>query len=168
MLVVLSRTLAPILPFLSEGMYQNLIVAVVASLPDSVHPDGLAGRRSRAVPRRAAGTGDGYSPRSRRAGADPARQAGIRVRQPLGPAWIAIPERGLALGDELLFAEEINVKDVEVIADRIGASRTAGEAAPAGIGKRLGPAIPAVMAAAVLARSRSWRTGRSSSRASLA
>jgi len=36
-LVSLARTMAPILPFLSEQIYQNLIVSVVPSLPDSVH-----------------------------------------------------------------------------------------------------------------------------------
>ena len=29
--------MAPILPFLSESIYQNLIVSVVPQLPDSVH-----------------------------------------------------------------------------------------------------------------------------------
>ena len=36
-LVSLSRTMAPILPFLAEEMYQNLMVAAVPQRPDSVH-----------------------------------------------------------------------------------------------------------------------------------
>src|SRR4029078_11759121 len=38
-LVALARTMAPILPFLAEDVYQNLMVAVIPSgrIPDSVH-----------------------------------------------------------------------------------------------------------------------------------
>ena len=36
-LITLSRTLAPILPFVSETLYQNLVVSVIPQLPDSVH-----------------------------------------------------------------------------------------------------------------------------------
>ena len=39
-LVVLARIVAPVLPFLSETIYQNLIVAVEPGLPDSVHLTG--------------------------------------------------------------------------------------------------------------------------------
>ncbi|MFN8630385.1 MAG: class I tRNA ligase family protein [Chloroflexota bacterium] len=39
-LVALIRTVAPILPFLSESMYKNLVAAVDASAPDSVHLSG--------------------------------------------------------------------------------------------------------------------------------
>ncbi len=61
-LISLSRTLAPILPFLSDTLYRNL-VSVIPQLPDSVHlttwPAGDDGH----VPRRAAGAGDGARPR---------------------------------------------------------------------------------------------------------
>ena len=149
-LVVLSRTLAPILPFLSEDMYQNLIVSVVPSLPDSVHltdwpADAIAPFRDEPLERAMATIREAVElARTLRA------QAGIRVRQPLGRAWIAVPERGLALGDELLalFAEEINVRDVEVIADGSALVERRVKPLLPRIGKRLGPAIPAVMAAA--------------------
>ena len=77
--------------------------------------------------------------------------AGLRTRQPLATAWIALPDRGLAIDDELLrlIADEINVKD----------GRRSSTTSPTlverrvkpllpKIGKRLGSAIPAVMAAA--------------------
>ena len=146
----MSRTLAPILPFLSEDMYQNLIVSVVPSLPDSVHltawpAEAIAPFRDEPLERAMATIREAVELARTLRG-----QAGIRVRQPLGRAWIAVPERGLALGEELLalFAEEINVKDVEVIAD--GSALVDRRVKPLlpRIGKRLGPAIPAVMAAA--------------------
>ena len=46
-LVALARILAPILPFLSESMYQNLVVASVDRRPARQRPpDQLAGRRA--------------------------------------------------------------------------------------------------------------------------
>ncbi len=36
-LVALSKLLAPLAPFLAEGMYQNLVVSVLPEAPDSVH-----------------------------------------------------------------------------------------------------------------------------------
>jgi isoleucyl-tRNA synthetase len=77
-------------------------------------------------------------------------QAGLRVRQPLARAWLAVPDRGLTLSEELrrVFADEVNVRAVEVIAD--GSELVERRVKPLlpRIGKRLGAAIPAVMAAA--------------------
>ena len=148
-LVVLSRTLAPILPFLSEGMYQNLIVSVVPSLPDSVHLTAwpaaeVASFRDEPLERAMATVREAVElARTLRPGGHPRAAA----------AWPSMdrhPERGLALGDELLalFAEEINVKDVEVIADGSAPVERRVKPLLPRIGKRLGPAIPAVMAAA--------------------
>jgi isoleucyl-tRNA synthetase len=76
--------------------------------------------------------------------------ARIRTRQPLAKAWIALPERGLAIGPELLrlVADEINVKTVTIIDDQSGLIERRVKPLLPKIGKRLGAAIPAVMAAA--------------------
>src|SRR6185503_11743697 len=75
---------------------------------------------------------------------------GLKTRQPLAHAWLAVPDRGYALDQELLdlIASEINVKVVERIAD--GSELVERRVKPLlpKIGKRLGAAIPAVMAAA--------------------
>jgi isoleucyl-tRNA synthetase len=149
-LVSLTRTLAPILPYLSEAMYQNLIVSVVPSLPDSVHltswpADAMAPFRDEDLER---------AMTTVRQAVELARtlrgQAGLRTRQPLAKAWIAVPDRGVSIDDDLLglFADELNVKSVEVIAD--GSALVDRRVKPLlpRIGKRLGAAIPAVMAAA--------------------
>jgi isoleucyl-tRNA synthetase len=149
-LVVLARTIAPILPFLSEQLYHNLMVSVGPSVPDSVHltrwpapemaslrDEGL--ERSMAVARRAVELA-----RTLRA------QVGLRTRVPLARAWLAIPDRGIEVDGELLelIADEINVKAVDRIGDDSElVDRRVRPLLPK-IGKRLGAAIPAVMTAA--------------------
>ncbi len=149
-LVGLCRTMAPILPFLSDTMYRNLVVAVAPELPDSVHltrwpAEVLAPHRDQRL-EGAMGLVRGAVDLARTLRA----QAGLRTRQPLAQAWLAVPDRGLALDDELLalFVDELNVKRVEVIAD--GSALVERKVKPLlpKIGKRLGAAIPAVMAAA--------------------
>jgi isoleucyl-tRNA synthetase len=149
-LVSLARTLAPILPYQSEAMYQNLIVSVVPSLPDSVHltawpAEAMAPFRDEDLERAMATVRQAVELARTLRG-----QAGLRTRQPLAKAWIAVPDRGVSIDDDLLalFAEELNVKAVEVIAD--GSALVDRRVKPLlpRIGKRLGPAIPAVMAAA--------------------
>jgi isoleucyl-tRNA synthetase len=149
-LVSLSRTLAPILPFLSETLYRNLVVTVLPELPDSVHltrwpAESMASFRDERLERAMALV---------RGAVDLARtlraQAGLRTRQPLATAWLAVPDRGLDLGDELLalFVDELNVRRVEVIEDGSALIERRVKPLLPKIGKRLGAAIPAVMAAA--------------------
>ena len=76
--------------------------------------------------------------------------AHLKTRQPLATAWIALPDRGLAIGEDLLglIADEINVKNVVVIEDDSALVERRVKPLLPRIGKRLGSAIPAVMAAA--------------------
>ena len=149
-LVTLARTMAPILPFLSETLYQNLVVAVVPTLPDSVHltrwpADVMAPLRDEPLERSMA--------LARRA-VDLVRtlrgQAGLKVRQPLARLWLALPGRDvddLAALLELIRAEA-NVKAVEVIGDESELVDRGVKVLLPKVGKRLGAKIPAVMAAA--------------------
>jgi isoleucyl-tRNA synthetase len=77
-------------------------------------------------------------------------QAGLRTRQPLARAWLAIPDRGVEVGAELLdlIADELNVKNIERIDDESALVDRRVKPLLPKIGKRLGSAIPAVMAAA--------------------
>jgi isoleucyl-tRNA synthetase len=149
-LVSLARVLAPLLPFVSEALYQNLIVSVVPVLPDSVHltawpADEMASLRDERLERAMATV---------RRAVDLARtlrsQAGLRVRQPLAMAWLAVPDRGVVIDDELLavFADEINVKRIELIDDESSLVDRGVKVLLPVVGKRLGPRIPAVLAAA--------------------
>jgi isoleucyl-tRNA synthetase len=149
-LVSAARMLAPILPFVSEAMYGNLVTAVDPSAPDSVHlthwPTAeLASRRDEALEARMA-TAQGAVELARTLRST----AHIRTRQPLATAWLALPDRGLEFDDELLrlIAVEVNVKSVVVIDDESTLVERRVKPLLPKIGARLGAAIPAVMAAA--------------------
>ncbi len=147
-LVVLARIAAPMLPFLTEAIYRNLM-GDVPGVPDSVHltrfptAETAAWRDERlessmALVRRAVELA-----RTLRA------QAGIRTRQPLARMWLAIPR---ALVDEAqlleLVAEEVNVKAVERIGDESDLVERRVKPLLPKIGRRLGPKVPEVMASA--------------------
>lgn len=149
-LVALARTVAPILPFLADAMYGNLVTTVDEAAPDSVHltrwPAGeLAPLRDEpleeavAVARRAVDL-----VRTLRG------QAGIKVRQPLARAWLALPGGDLAERDALLelIRVEANVRAVELIGDESELVDRRVKPLLPRIGKRLGARIPDVMAAA--------------------
>ncbi len=74
----------------------------------------------------------------------------LRTRQPLARAWIAAPDRGTTLDQELLdlIAAEINAKAVERISSGSDLVDRRVKVLLPKVGKRLGSAIPAVMAAA--------------------
>jgi len=154
-LVTIARTMAPILPFLSEQIYQNLIVSTVPMLPDSVHltswpAEAMASHRDEATERAMA---------TLRRAVELVRtlrgQAGIRLRQPLARMWLALPGGRLGARDAAdeqalleLLGEEVNVKRVELIGDESElVERRAKPLLPV-IGPRLGSKIPQIMTAA--------------------
>jgi len=149
-LVGLVRVTAPMLPFLSEVMYQNLVVRGDAEAPPSVHltrwPTAeLAGLRDARLE-------DGMEVAQR--AVELARtlrsQAGLRTRQPLARLWIAVPGADPPELEALLaiVAAEVNVKQVLRIGDESELVERRVKPLLPRIGKRLGPAIPGVMAAA--------------------
>lgn len=119
-LVTLTKLLAPAIPFLTERMYQNLVVnGGVTGAPESVHlcdyPDVDASRIDESLSRRMAlaqlvvNVGHGLR-----------EKANQRVRQPLGELRFATnsPEQHEAV--ELLsgvIGEELNVKKVTAVED---------------------------------------------------
>jgi len=149
-LLSLVRTTAPLLPFLSDAMYRTLVEPVGDELPDSVHltewpADVMRPHRqpeleaAMVTVRRAVELG-----RTLRS------SAGIRVRQPIARLWLSIP--GGSLPDQAalleLLADELNVRQVEVIGDESELVERRVKPLLPKLGKRLGAAIPAVMAAA--------------------
>jgi isoleucyl-tRNA synthetase len=151
-LVALTRIMAPILPFLAESMYQNLVVAGgVAGAPDSVHltpwpTDELKELNDRALQASMAVAMKAVDLTRTLRG-----QAGLKTRQPLARMWLALPgadrflEREAILG---LVADEVNVKAIELIGDESELVDRRVKPLLPKIGKKLGAAIPAVMAAA--------------------
>jgi isoleucyl-tRNA synthetase len=149
-LVALAQVLAPILPFVSESLYLNLAGETDAGAPDSVHltrwpAAELAALRdpdleaAMATARRSV-----ELVRTLRSG------AGLKVRQPLSRMWLALPGGELPHRESLLrlVADEVNVKAIELIGDESGLVERSVKPLLPRIGRRLGSAIPAVMAAA--------------------
>ena len=149
-LAALSRIVAPILPFLADSMYGNLVAADDGAAPDSVH---LTRWPSAELAQFADPALESAMATARRA-VDLARTlrgtAGLRVRQPLARMWLALPGTDAAQVGALLelIAEEVNVKHVERIDDESALVDRRVKPLLPKIGKRLGAAIPAVMAAA--------------------
>jgi isoleucyl-tRNA synthetase len=149
-LVALSRIVAPILPFIAESMYQNLVPATDGAAPDSVH---LTRWPTAELARFADPSLETAMATARRV-VDLARTlrgtSGLRVRQPLARMWLALPGVDAAQVEQLLslIADEVNVKRIERIDDESSLVDRRVKPLLPRIGKRLGPAVPAVMAAA--------------------
>jgi isoleucyl-tRNA synthetase len=150
-----ARVMAPILPFLAERLYQDLIVTVDGAAPDSVHltrwPDEeLAAYRDDRLERAMATVLRAVELSRTLRG-----QAGLRLRQPLRRMWLALPGGSLATGDAAaekalleLLADEVNVKEIELIGDESELVERRLKPLLPVIGPRLGGDIPKVMAAA--------------------
>ncbi len=117
-LVKLTRLLAPMIPFITEVVYQNLVVEVFDGALESVHhtdwpqtdlatvDEELIGQM--ALARRIASLG--LSARG---------NAGIKVRQPLGKVLAFVSDGNAELSDALvaIIADELNIKAFEFIED---------------------------------------------------
>jgi isoleucyl-tRNA synthetase len=149
-LVATARMLAPILPFLAETLYANLVTSVDPAAPDSVHltrwpTDDLSGHRHERLE-----DAMDLTQRSVELARTLRGTSRLKTRQPLARAWLAVPDRGGGLDRELLdlIAIESNIKVLEPIADGSDLVDRRVKVLLPKVGKRLGSAIPAVMAAA--------------------
>ncbi len=146
---VVHRLMAPLMPFLSEAIYQNLVRSVDGDAPVSVHmadwPGVEVAKQNRAlidqfdVVQRVVGLG-----RSAR------NDTRLRVRQPLKRLLVRVPDAAAAEAvkrhrDQVL--EELNVKHLELVAgDAELVSYRLKPNLPR-IGKRYGKRIPAIRSA---------------------
>jgi isoleucyl-tRNA synthetase len=117
-LVKLSRALAPIIPFITEEMYQNLVRNVFDDAYESIHHTDWpqadaeiideARIEQMSLARRAASLG--LSARS---------SAGIKVRQPLSKVLVHVKEGWAELDRDYvdILADELNVKEFEFVED---------------------------------------------------
>ena len=149
-LLTIARIVGPILPFLAEAIYQNLIERSADERdPESVHltefPKPAAADRDEALEASMAVAMRAVElVRTLRA------QAGLRTRQPIATLWLALPGGEIAEREALLslVADEVNVKAIELIGDESELVERRVKVLLPRVGKRLGPRIPEVMAAA--------------------
>jgi isoleucyl-tRNA synthetase len=149
-LVVTSRMLAPILPFLADSMYGNLVPAVDPAAPDSVHLTRFPTMEVTAHRDQALEASMDLAQRTVELARTIRGANRLKTRQPLARAWVAVPGGDGALSPDLLelVSSEINVKTIEPISDGSELVERRVKVLLPKVGKRLGPAIPAVMAAA--------------------
>jgi isoleucyl-tRNA synthetase len=145
-----TRVIAPILPFLAEAIYQNLIVRGGVEAPDSAlrarWPGAeLAGLRERSL-EAAMATAQRTSELARTLRS----QVGLRLRQPLARLWVALPQVDHPEMEALLavVADEANVREVVRIDSESELVGRRVKPLLAKIGKRLGSVVQEVLAAA--------------------
>ena len=151
-LVALTRISAPILPFLSEAIYQNLVVAGgVVGAPDSVHLTGWPTEELKDLNDRALQTSMAVVTKVVDLARTLRSQVGIKTRQPLARMWLAMPGPDRLVDQDALLdllKDEVNVKSIELIGDESELVDRRVKPLLPKIGKKLGAVIPAVMAAA--------------------
>ena len=129
----LSRVMAPLLPFLTEAIHQNLVVAAGLDAPASVHLTRWPAAELAPLRDAALEAATALAKRAVELARTLRSQAGLRTRQPLARLWIALPGDAHPELDLLLdvVADEVNVKEVIRIGDEFGSRRAANQAAPA-------------------------------------
>ena len=151
-LVSLARIMAPVLPFLSEEIYQNIVVAgAVDGAPDSVHLTSWPTEELKDLNDRALQMSMEIVTRAVDLARTLRSQVGIKTRQPLARMWLAMPGPDRLVDQEALLdllKDEVNVKAIELIGDESELVDRRVKPLLPKIGKKLGAAIPAVMAAA--------------------
>jgi isoleucyl-tRNA synthetase len=151
-LVALARIMAPILPFLSESIYQNLVVgAGLTDVPDSVHLTIWPTDELKELNDRALQASMDVATRAVDLARTLRSQVGIKTRQPLSRMWLAMPGSDRLVDQDALLdllKDEVNVKSIELIGDESALVDRRVKPLLPKIGKKLGSAIPAVMTAA--------------------
>ncbi len=149
-LVVLSRLLAPIVPFVSEEIWRTLVVPFFPNEPESVHlasyPEADAGRidadleEAVALSREAVNLGRAVRMR-----------VSIKTRQPVRKIVVALPEGGESIRRlervQGTVREELNARTLEIVADVGELVRLAAKPLFPAIGPEFGPRAGKVAAA---------------------
>ena len=160
-LATLTPLLAPFVPHVADAIWDNLVAAVDAGAPDSVH---LADFPER-VPGRADPPVDAAVELARRAvalGRAARSTSALRTRQPLRTARVRLPVGADGFADDAAtdgelrkqIREELNVREIELIPDESElVERTLYPLLPV-VGPRHGTSVGAIMAGV---RSGDWR-----------
>jgi len=116
-LVALSKLLAPLIPFMAEEIYQNLVLSAFPKAPESVHlADFPKADKTKIDEQLAADVRLAMKVSS--LGRAARSEAGIKVRQPLATALVSVSSRQEQEALERVrpqILEELNVKDLQLI-----------------------------------------------------
>jgi isoleucyl-tRNA synthetase len=144
--------MAPILPFLSESIYQNIVVAGgLAGIPDSVHLTSWPTEELEELNDPELQASMDVAMRVVDLARTLRSQTGLKVRQPLSRMWLAVPDPDRLVDRDALLElvkDEVNIKAIELIGDESEMVDRRVKPLLPKIGKKLGSAIPGVMAAA--------------------
>jgi isoleucyl-tRNA synthetase len=116
-LVVLSKLLAPTMPFMAEELHQNLVRSMDRSAPESVHHTDWPAFDERLIDEHLNQEME-LVMRLASLGHAARNKAGIKVRQPLSAASYSVTNASEARAVEkhaALLADELNVKEVRVL-----------------------------------------------------
>ena len=120
-LTTMTRLLAPVLPFLSEEIYQNLVRSVDPSAPESVHLTSYPSVDDALVDEALEAKIDAVI-RTKNLGLNVRSQAKVKIRQPLSRLIVRPRDESdrLTLEDEHFASqilEECNIKSLEIVED---------------------------------------------------
>ncbi len=119
-LVQLLKAIAPIMPFFTEHMYQNLVVSVDKKAPESIHlcdfPQVEAERIDEKLENEVSLTRAIVS-----LGRAARNKVNLKIRQPLAEMRIQLPEEGAELSedDRSIILEELNVKAITAAGENV-------------------------------------------------
>ena len=117
-LVKMTRALAPIMPFMTETMYQNLVRGVFPEAYESIHHTDWPESDTSAVDQTLIYQMD-LARRVASLGLSARGNAGLKVRQPLAKVLVHVREGSAELSPDLIgiVADELNVKALEFVLD---------------------------------------------------
>jgi isoleucyl-tRNA synthetase len=117
-LVNLAKILAPVLPFMAEAMYQNLVRSVDTTAPESIHHCGYP-QPAEALIDHELLDDVGLSRSVVTLGHSIRASSNLKVRQPLGKAIVVVAHDRQASVKRTadIIADELNVKSVELAED---------------------------------------------------
>ena len=147
-LATLCRLLAPVMPFLSEAMYQNLVAGVDPEAPESVHLCPYPQVEEKWVDRGLVAAMEAAQQVVRLGHALRSGQR-LKVRQPLARLLVAAPQEKRAGLEGLaeLIVRELNVKEVQWVESEAAWSHYTLKPNFRTLGRKFGRCLPQVQAA---------------------
>jgi len=112
-LVTLSKLIAPMMPFLGEEIYQNLVVSLCLGGKESVHLEDYPECNSKSINTKLEEKME-FARKFVEMGLNIRNVKGIKVRQPLSKFCALIEKQSIPIEIQDILAEELNIKQFEI------------------------------------------------------